>query len=238
MGYTDPDRSEEKFGWYVSPTGTCAGGEGWKRWRHEGTYAGAYCCYSELFGQPDGTTSTSETTTTSTTTTTRPTTSPTTMPTWAPQTTSAFDPMDNLPSSLSQPEGCTDTGFTISGFPQVNFCSSNGVVYLNGRSTCVPSDGSQSEMFNALQTVWEDEWYLAADGCTADKTYEEATNDQLWITNEVCNNLQKDIVELESTISDYSASWSQTVLDLVNEQLDGFDSETQQALEDYLATLQ
>jgi len=243
--YTDPDRSTEYFyGWYVSELGTCGGGEGWKSWRSNGVLAGAYCCYSQLFDQPADTTSESQATTSEPSTsptsapTSGPSASPTTPPTVSPtETTSTFDPTDNLPSSLSQPADCVDTGFTIEGFPQVNFCSSNGMVYLNGRSTCVPSDGVQSEMFNALQTVWEDQWYLAANDCTADKTYDEATQDQLWITNEMCNNLEGDIATLESSTEDYMSTWTQAVIDLVNSQKENFNQDTQEALDNYLETL-
>jgi len=93
-------------------------------------------------------------------------------------------------------------------------------------------------MYNALQTVWDDQWYLATDGCTADKTYDEATSDQLWITNEMCNNLEEEISDLESSTSDYMSTWTQAVIDLVNAQKENFNSDTQQALDDYLATLQ
>lgn len=74
--------------------------------------------------------------------------------------------------------------------------------------------------------------------CTGDKTYDEATDDQLWITNEMCNNLEDDIAELETQTSDYMEQWTQSVVDLVNSQMSNFDAATQQALSDYLATLQ
>jgi len=239
--YTDPDRSadDRQWGWYVSPEGTCGGGEGWKKWRSGGVMAGAYCCYSPLFDAPATTTSVEETTTTMDPTSSPTTTTTTEQPTIATTVaTTTYDPSETLPSSRSQPDGCTDTGFTIQGFPSINFCSSNGVVYLNGRSTCVPSGGDQNEMYNALQTVWDDQWYLATDGCTADKTYDEATSDQLWITNEMCNNLEEDISNLESSTSDYMSTWTQAVIDLVNAQKSNFNSDTQQALDEYLATLQ
>jgi len=92
-------------------------------------------------------------------------------------------------------------------------------------------------MFNTLQQVWEDEWYLAANGCTGGKTYDEATEDQLWITNAMCSNLEEEINELESSTADYMDGWTQSVIDLVNAQKDQFNSETQKALEDYLASL-
>jgi len=262
--WTDPDRSlEYMFGWYVSADGTCSGGEGWKSWQQSGTNSGAYCCYAPHFDLPSDTVEPTETSSSSSSTDAPETTpaptdartdapettpAPTDARTDAPETTPAptetssssapVDPEDTLPSTVASPSDCVDTGFEVEGFPNVNFCSSAGTVYLNGRDTCVPSSGDETETYDALQNVWEDDWYLAADGCTADKTYDEATVDQLWITNEMCNNLEEDISELESSTSNYMDGWTQAVIDLVNAQKSNFNEDTQQALDEYLATLQ
>jgi len=145
---------------------------------------------------------------------------------------------DSLPSSVATPSSCADTGFSVEGFESLVWCEYEGTVYLNGRDTCVSSGTDESTMFASLQSVWDNDWDLAAGECTGDKTYDEATDDQLWITNEMCNNLEDDIAELETQTSDYMEQWTQSVVDLVNSQMSNFDAATQQALSDYLATLQ
>jgi len=252
--WTDPDRSVDYLsGWYVHE-GTCAGGEGWKSWMLGGTHAGAYCCYAPAFSgppivteEPKETTAVEETDAPATEAPVDPTEAKTEAPmteapTDAPETTVAEPTdapvVDSLPSSVANPSDCVDTGFSVEGFESVVFCEAMGTVYLNGRDTCVPSGGDQTEMYSLLQDVWDNSWYLASGDCTGDKTYDEATGDQLWITNEMCNNLEEDIEELETSTSEYMSAWTQSVIDLVNAQMSNFDADTQQALSDYLETLQ
>eukprot|EP00492_Amphilonche_elongata_P002449 TRINITY_DN26_c0_g2_i4.p1 TRINITY_DN26_c0_g2~~TRINITY_DN26_c0_g2_i4.p1 ORF type:complete len:426 (-),score=97.03 TRINITY_DN26_c0_g2_i4:231-1478(-) len=234
--YMDPDRSiDYMHGWYVAEGGSCGNGkEGWKSWRQDNLYAGAYCCYAPNFDQPttESPNPTEGVPTDPATTTPAPTDPVSTDP------QSTKDPSENLPSTVASPSGCVDTGFDVQGFEYLDWCSVDGTVYLNGRDTCVPSGGDETEMFSALQTVWDDQWYLAADGCDGGRTYDEATEDQLWITNEMCNNLEEDIAELESSTGDYMSDWTAAVIALVEAQKDNFGTETQQALDDYLASIQ
>jgi len=145
---------------------------------------------------------------------------------------------DSLPSSLSNPSDCADTGFSVEGFESLYFCESAGTVYLNGRDTCVASGGDQTEMYQSLQDVFDNSWYLAGGDCDGGRSYDEATQDQLWMTNEMCNNLEDDIEELETQTSEYMDSWTNSVIDLVNSQMSNFDEDTQAALSAYLDTLQ
>merc|ERR1712117_890534 len=103
---------------------------------------------------------------------------------------------DSLPSSVAAPAGCVDVGFSVENFDELQWCASGGTVYLNGRDTCVASDQESAALQSALTEVWNNSWYLASGECTGDRSYEEATDDQLWITNEMCNNLESDINEL------------------------------------------
>jgi len=251
--YTDPERSENHlYGWYVSESGSCAGGgPAWKSWRSSGVFAGAYCCYSPAFAEPatEAPVETEEPTDEPVKTeepTEEPveTEEPTDLETTEPVKTEApVDPTDapvadSLPSSVATPSSCVDTGFSIEGFESLVWCEYDGSVYLNGRDTCVSSGTDESTMFAALQSVWDNDWDLAAGDCTGDKTYEESTDDQLWITNEMCNNLEDDIAQLETQTSEYMEQWTQSVIDLVNSQMSNFDADTQSALSAYLETLQ
>jgi len=252
--YTDPERSENHlYGWYVSESGSCAGGgPAWKSWRSSGVFAGAYCCYSPAFADPateapveteEPTESLSPTLTPTVATTMDPTVEPsmeiTMDPTADPTAaTTSIDPSETLPSSLPISGDCQDTGFKVEGFDTITFCALDGFVYLNGRNTCVPSTGAEDVMHNSLATVWNDQWYLAAEPCDRGLTYDEATQDQLWITNEMCNNLEKEIEELETSTANYMDGWTQSVIDLVNANKGQFTLETQQALDAYLDTLQ
>jgi len=232
------------YGWY-SFDGTSGS---WKLWRPQNADGdwnlGAFCCYPGAFqAAPVSTTTTTTTTTTTVATTLDPTVEPTmeiTMdPTADPTAAStSIDPSETLPSSLPISGDCQDTGFKIEGFPTITFCALDGSVYLNGRNTCVPSTSTENVMYDSLTEVWNDQWYLAAGTCDGGKTYDEATQDQLWITNEMCNNLEKDIAALESSTETYMDNWTQSVINLVNANMGGFSDDTQQALDDYLRTLQ
>merc|ERR1719489_416774 len=100
-----------------------------------------------------------------------------------------------------------------------------------------PCDRGLTYVEATQDQVWNDQWYLAAEPCDRGLTYVEATQDQLWITNEMCNNLEKEIVELETSTADYMDGWTQSVIDLVNDNKGQFTPETQQALDEYLDTL-
>jgi len=145
----------------------------------------------------------------------------------------------DLPSSVAPPSDCDDISFVPEGFDgHVSYCVSNGVVYLNGVSTCILSTTPNLDI--ALQNSWDNDWYLAPSSDCSGKSYDTATDDQLWITNEMCNNLEDDIDELETSVdglNTYMDEWTQSVIDLVNGQIGNFDQATQDALNDYLATL-
>jgi len=241
-GWLDQERSlEYTYGWYIAVQDTC-GAPGWQTWMAGGTNAGAYCCYSEAFSGPP-TTTTQEPSDTQAPATQEPsdTQAPTDPATQAPTDPATQEPTavaDSLPSSVAAPAGCVDVGFSVENFDELQWCASGGTVYLNGRDTCVASDQESAALQSALTEVWENSWYLASGECTGDRSYEEATDDQLWITNEMCNNLESDINELETQTADYMDSWIESVVDLVNANMANFDQDTQNALTDYLATLQ
>merc|ERR1719357_104841 len=224
-GWLDADRSQEySYGWYNAGGELGCGVPGWTEWLQGGEYAGAFCCYSEAFADPETSTEAPTTTTTTTTTTTS---------TEAPTAVA-----DSLPSSVAAPADCVDVGFSIADFDELQWCASDGTVYLNGRDTCVASAQEAAELESALTNVWENSWYLASGECTGDRSYDDATADQLWITNEMCNNLEADISDLETQTADYMDGWIQSVVDLVNANMENFDTDTQNALSDYLVTLQ
>eukprot|EP00493_Phyllostaurus_siculus_P021237 UN21563 len=226
------------YGWY-SYDGTSGSWRSWRPQNADGDWnLGAFCCYSDAFEaeapvstEPLSPTLDPTVATTTMETTLDPTADPTT-------TSTSFDPSETLPSSLAISGDCQDTGFKVEGFDSITFCALDGFVYLNGRNTCVPSTTSENVMHNSLTTVWNDQWYLAAEPCDGGKTYDEATQDQLWITNEMCNNLEKDIGELESSTANYMDNWTQSVIDLVNDNMGAFSEDTQRALDNYLEQLQ
>jgi len=231
------------YGWY-SFDGTSGSWKSWRPQNADGDWnLGAFCCYADAFVQaPVSTESLSPTLDPTVATTMDPTVEPsmeiTMDPTADPTAaTTSIDPSETLPSSLAISGDCQDTGFKVEGFDTITFCALDGFVYLNGRNTCVPSTGAEDVIYNSLTTVWNDQWYLAAEPCDRGLTYVEATQDQLWITNEMCNNLEKEIVELETSTADYMDGWTQSVIDLVNDNKGQFTPETQQALDDYLDTL-
>jgi hypothetical protein len=161
-----------------------------------------------------------------------------TQTTEAETTEPASTDVGDLPSSVTPPSDCQSIAFVPEGFDgHVSYCVSAGVVYLNGRSTCIPSTTDNLDV--ALQNSWDNDWYLSPlPECSKD--YDTATDDQLWITNEMCNNLDDDIDELETAVdglNTYMDDWTQSVIDLVNGQINNFDQATQDALNDYLATL-
>merc|ERR1712141_886533 len=190
---------------------------------------------------------TTKTPTTAAPTTNQPTTADPTLPaqttqdetTQAETTEPANTDVGDLPSSQAPPSNCQSIAFVPEGFEgHVSYCTSDGVVYLNGRSTCIPSNTDNLDV--ALQNSWDNDWYLSPLANCDGKDYDLATDDQLWITNEMCNNLDDDIDELETAVdglNTYMDNWTQDVIDLVNGQIGNFDQATQDALNEYLATL-
>jgi len=160
--------------------------------------------------------------------------SPTAMVTEAPVETDAS--LGMLPSSKAQPEGCTSIDFTPEGFSGVvSYCEYDGMVYLEGYSTCILSN--TGDLTTALQNSWDNDWYLGASESCTGRTADATTDDQLYITNKMCDNLEADIDSVESQLDSYMSTWTQQVTDLVNSNMANFDAATQQALTDYLATL-
>jgi len=161
-----------------------------------------------------------------------------------PTTATTSDPTvtpdyGDLPSSVAPPADCVSLNWAPVGFEDhVSYCHADGVVYLNGRSTCILSSTDNIEA--TLQNSWENDWYLSATTDCSGKDYDAATTDQLWITNEMCNNLEDDIDTLETSVSGlntYMDEWTQSVIELVNSQINNFDAQTQEELNNYLATL-
>merc|ERR1740123_150481 len=141
-----------------------------------------------------------------------------------------------MPSARDQPVGCVPYDWTPEGFEnEVSYCVSDGVVYLDGYSTCVLA--SSGDVNAALQNSWDTDWYFgASQGCTG-RGDEETTDDQLWVTNKMCDNLEKDINDVETDVNDYMDSWRTEVTNLVNDNLDNFDQQTQDALKALLDQL-
>jgi len=164
---------------------------------------------------------------------------------------------DTLPSNVIPPvNDCVNPGWAPEGFPNVMACVSptTQMVYINGVDTCITAesvgldsysaDSSFTEINAALNDLFLNNWYLSRtdlNECTNDKTFDEAVDDQLWITNEMVENLEGEIEEVQEDVAlthDYMDNWISRVMALVNDNLQNFDSETQNALTEYLAVLQ
>lgn len=157
-------------------------------------------------------------------------------PTTTAEVTTTTTPSGNMPSAKDMPAGCVAYDFAPEGFSgEVAYCVADGMVYLDGYSTCIPS--TTSDLDAALQNSWNNDWYFGASmECTA-RTEDATTDDQLWVTNKMCDNLEADIDAVETSMDSYMDDWTQQVVELVTTNLNNFDAATQQALNDYLATL-
>jgi len=156
-------------------------------------------------------------------TTEEPTISPTEEPTEEPTNGEYTD----FPSAVTEPADCNDIDFVPAGFEDtgVKYCSDTlGLIYLNGVSTCMYTEDyeTEAEMEAALQYSWDNNFSLGTDTCES-KSYDQQVDDQLFVTNEMVNDLEDDIDALESslvTASDdlaaYIDDWSCQVSDLID----------------------
>jgi len=92
-----------------------------------------------------------------------------------------------------------------------------------------------------VENAFENDWYLAHGTCAGRKTDDMATDDQLFITNHMLDNLETDIDELEAEMGAASAdlvtyldNWKQQVKDLINANMSNFDETTRAALEQFM----
>jgi len=258
-GFTDADNSgSNTVGRYQKSKSD------WNDWTSNGK-AGAHCCVDELIPADSFPAETSAPETqapTETAAPTQPTETETVAPTetqtqtqaptetqtqsQAPQTTTSapetsFVPYSDLPSTQQHPDGCVDRPeLTPEGFEGViQYCSTGDLIYVNGQTTCV--DPNDVDSVSLIQNAFKNNWYFAHGTCENTKEYEMATDDQLFVTNHMLNNLEKDIDALESSmagsssdLNTYLNNWKQQVADLINQNMNNFDATTQAALQQYV----
>jgi len=270
-GWVEPNPQEPDYtvGWFQSSP-TCGGGRKYGQWNgwalvdaesSSGLKAGAHCCVASLIESldhpvvpettegPDPTDPVTETPATEAPTdpaTEAPTDPATVAPTDAPETTTTTEYVrySDLPSTEQEPEGCVRRDdLTPAGFEGVVvYCATEDLIYVNGRSTCVATSDPDARAL--IANAFENDWYFAQDGETcADKTYDVATDDQLYVTNHMLNNLEEDIDQLEEDMAGesadldaYLANWKTEVAALISESMANFDETTQAALQNYIDT--
>jgi hypothetical protein len=217
--------------------------------------AGAHCCinrfftdvpefYVETTAEP-----TEEPTPRPVETTKEPTKQPATT-TPAPTTTTApptplptpFVPYSDLPGTLQEPAGCEARPALTKLDGDIVYCAFDGIIYLNGRSTCIVDDPTNPDVTaTAVNTAFETNWYMSADGCEHNADYDTATDAQLYVTNELLNDLESDIDALEADMAaeaadldSYLDSWKSDVRSIIEGSLANFDADTQAALTAYM----
>jgi len=230
-------------GWTSSddnPVGRYVNG-GWNSWTSGGN-AGAHCCIVDMieaapFPDVPDVVTVAPTELPTEPVTTEPevtTTSPTELPT-------EFVPYSDLPSTLAQPDGCVDRPDLIpEGFDNVIFyCATTDLIYVNGRSTCVNPNDVDSDTL--VLAAFETNWYFAhdSDNCDDLKSYDMATDDQLFVTNHMLDNLQEDIDAAEESMAtqteeldSYFSNWKKQVAALIA--AGNFDDATAAALQQYV----
>jgi len=238
------------IGWFQSDP-VCGGGRKFLQWNSwalvdaessSGYSAGAHCCVSNLIdsqSHPAGTSAPSSmptTTTTTTTTTVLPetTTAPSALPTeWVATS--------DLPSTAQPPANCEDRPDLVPmGFEGViQYCATDDLIYINGRTTCV--DPTEADAEALVSNAFQNDWYFTHGTCEGRKDYDLATDDQLYVTNHMLDDLETDIDELESEMaaesSDldaYLETWKTEVASLITDNMSNFDATTQAALQAYI----
>jgi hypothetical protein len=158
--------------------------------------------------------------------------------------TTEYVPYSDLPSTEQEPEGCVRRDdLTPAGFEGVVvYCATEDLIYVNGRSTCVAA--SSPDAAALVANAFENDWYFALDGeqC-GDKSYDVATDDQLFVTNHMLNELEDDVDQLEeemagesADLDSYLANWKTEVAALITDNMANFDETTQAALQNYIDT--
>lgn len=105
------------------------------------------------------------------------------------------------------------SGYAPAGFEEKVSYSEVGDCYLmNGMETCV-CNADYSDPAAELQNLWENNFYLTH--CEAKRTFDEVMTDQLWITNEMIDDLESQIAsipdvnsQLASAESELQAIWN------------------------------
>merc|ERR1712086_310862 len=142
------------------------------------------------------------------------------------------DASGNMPSATAQPDGCVSWDYAPAGFEnEVSYCVSGGMVFLDGHSTCIPASGDASEVNASLESSWNNNWYFGASQKCTGRDSDATTDDQLWVTNKMCDNLETDIASAEASVTNYMDGWKSDVTDLVNANMVNFDADTQSALQ-------
>merc|ERR1711879_235462 len=103
------------------------------------------------------------------------------------------------------------TGYSPAGFEDsVSYCVYNDCYYMNGMETCVCGS---SDPAADLQNLWENDFELSQ--CTDTRTFDEIMTDQLWITNQMIDDLEAQVesipdvnAQLASAESEIQTIWS------------------------------
>lgn len=256
-GWVDSNESEPEYyvGWFQTDP-ACGGGRKYLQWNSwaladaespSGITAGAHCCVADLIvAQPHPQTTTTEevaetvapsavpTPEPTTTTTIEETAGPSAMPT-------EWTATSDLPSSSQPPAGCVDRPDLVPmGFEGVlQYCATEDMIYINGRTTCV--DPTEADAEALVSNAFINDWYFAHGTCEGRKEYDLATDDQLYVTNYMLDDLETDIDELESEMAAESAdldayleTWKTDVASLITDNMSNFDATTQAALQAYI----
>merc|ERR1712217_33159 len=238
-GWTSVD-SVNAFGTYR--IGCVNKNDAWFDWvpSRDAPTAGAHCCINRFFTDvpqfyvettAEPTPSPVETTPAPTSTTAPPTPLPT-----------PFVPYSDLPGTLQEPAGCEARPSLTKLDGDIVYCAFDGIIYLNGRSTCIVDDQSNPDVTAAaVNTAFETNWYMSADGCEHVADYDTATDAQLYVTNELLNDLEGDIDQLEADmqaeaadLDSYLDSWKDEVKQIIEGSLSNFDADTLAALTAYM----
>jgi len=159
----------------------------------------------------------------------------------APETTVVAVSLGNMPSSdtMTLPSGAVVYDWAPSGFEdEVVYYIYDEMVYLGGYSTCILYDETDLTAMNeALTNSWNSDWYFGAtEECTA-RDYDETVSDQLWVTDKMCDNLEARMEDLETESESYMEDWTASVITMIEDNMSNFDTATQAALNDYIASL-
>lgn len=232
------------LGWFQENPNDCP--DSVSGWNSFNAQTGTFHCCLDFQGKDLPTTTTTvastqapSTTTTiasTTTTTTTASTTTTAASTQAASTTTTAAAVNNMPSAKGNPANCNAYQFTPAGFEnEVSYCVADGLIYLAGFSTCILDDGNAQ---TALQNSWDNDWYFGASEQCTGRSADATTKDQLWVTNKMCDNLDAEITNLESQNQQFMTTWKSDVTTAINNKMNSFDAATQQALREFLKTIE
>merc|ERR1719189_1750835 len=226
--------SDQDLGWFQTNADAGCGEAGWRSFTAE---YGTYHCCMDFAGTPLPTDAPADSQAPSAMVTDAPVDTEAPADSQAPSAmvTEAPDNADKMPFSRDPPTGCVSMTFFPEGFQEVSYCESDGMVYMEGYSTCIPSSSNDLEV--ALQNSWDNDWFFGTSQDCTERDSDETTDNQLWVTNKMCDNLEQEIDSVETGLDSYMDIWRQDVTTLVNQNMDKFDQDTQQALTDYLNAL-